>query len=148
TTITESGTRSRTRTLTYFNDTSKWIVGLPDDETIGSAGTISRTRGTSGQLLSETRFNVTTNYTSYGDGTLASITTAKPATTNFGGYSRGVPATEARPEGVTISRTVDSLGNVTSQTDGDFTWGYSYDGIGRLTGIDYPVGASATVSWG
>jgi YD repeat-containing protein len=48
---------------------------------------------------------------------------------------------------VSITRAVDGLGNITGQSDGDYNWVYSYDGIGRLTSITFPAGASASIGW-
>jgi YD repeat-containing protein len=145
--ISEVGTNSRTRTVTYFNDATKWIIGLVNNENYG-VGSITRTRGSNGELQTESRFGVTTTYVyNGGDGTLSSVTTAKPATTSYSGYYRGVPTSEVRPDNVTITRSVNALGRITSQTDGVSTWGYGYDNIGRLTSIDFPAGSDATIAW-
>jgi YD repeat-containing protein len=146
--IAENGTRSRNRTASYYNNVTSWIIGLIDDEGYTNVGSITRSRDSStGALLSESRFGVTTAYTYHSDGSVASMQTDKPATTTYSNYSRGVAQTENRPAGVAISRTVDSAGNVKTETDGQFTWGYDYDGIGRLTSINYPAGSDATITW-
>jgi YD repeat-containing protein len=145
--VQESGNASRSKSINYFNSASAWILGVRDDETITGAGTIARSHGVNGELLSESPFGVTTTFAYNYDGTLSSKTTAKPASTSFSNYLNGVARTESRPQGVVISRNVDALGRITSQTDGEFTWTYGYDGIGRVTSIGFPAGANATISW-
>lgn len=145
--ISETGNKNRSKTLTYFNGGSAWILGLANDESIPGVGTISRTRNSEGDVISESRYGVTTTFTYDTNGSVLQKRTDKPATTYYSGYSRGIPATEARPESVTINRQVDTAGNVISESDGEFTWSYGYDGIGRLTSINFPAGSSATINW-
>lgn len=129
------------------NSAAQWIVGLQNNENISGVGLIERSRNTEGSLTEESRFGVSTRFTFHSDGATASRSSDKPATTNYSSYFRGVARTESRPEGVTITRAVNSDGTVSSETDGESTWGYSYDGIGRLTAIDFPIGSDATISW-
>lgn len=143
--ITESGTRSRTRSLSYFNNTAAWIVGVEKDET-NTAGSIARAINADGSVSSETRYGVTTSYSYAADGSLSSKTTAKPATTTYS-FARGVAETENRPDSSVIHRQTNALGFITSQTDGEFTRTFTYDGIGRLTSIGYPAGSDATIGW-
>jgi YD repeat-containing protein len=146
--ISETGNKSRSTTLTYFNSTPLWIVGLPNNETIADVGSITRTRGSAGQLLTESRYGVSTTFTYHSDGSLWTRRDANLKTTTFTNYLYGTARTEQRPESVTITRTVDSSGNVASQTDGEYIWHYDYDGIGRLTFVNYPAGLDATITWG
>jgi YD repeat-containing protein len=145
-TISEFGTASRSRSVSYYNNPSAWIIGVAQTETYPS-NSITRSIGTRGEIQSETKFNVTTSYTYFADGAVSSITNAKPATSSYGSYLHGVPQSETRFDGVAITRSVDGLGNITSQSDGDYNWSYGYDGIGRLTSIDFPVGSDATIGW-
>jgi YD repeat-containing protein len=145
--ISETGNKSRTRSISYFNSGPKWIIGLSSSDTISGAGTISRGYDAYGNLTSESKFGVNTAYTYYADGTLHTKTNARNNTTTFSSYYRGIPQSESRPEGVSISRIVDTFGNVTSESDGVSTWGYGYDGLNRITSIIYPIGSNATISW-
>ncbi len=145
--IDESGNKTRTRTINYFNNSAQWIIGLPASETISGAVVISRNFSTNGNLLSESKFGVNISYSYNGDGSIASKTNARNNTTSYSYYSRGVPQTEQRPEFVTISRMVDGFGNITSESDGISTWGYAYDGLNRITSITHPIGSSTTISW-
>jgi RHS repeat-associated protein len=62
-------------------------------------------------------------------------------------YVRGVAKSETQPEGISISRMVDNMGNITSITKGGFTTSYRYDGLGHLLSITYPRGDSASISY-
>ena len=148
-TIDEAGERSHTITRTYFTDATKWIINIPQNDSITGLGDILRSFDTQGNLLSETRFGVATAYTySSSDGSLTSRTDANGHATVFGNYFRGIAQNEARPEGVTITRTVDDAGNVTSQTDGaGHLYNYTYDLLRRLASKTPPVGAPTTVDW-
>ena len=46
--------------VTYFNNTTSWIVGVVDDETLAGVGSIQRSIGSSGEVQSESRYGVTT----------------------------------------------------------------------------------------
>jgi YD repeat-containing protein len=146
--ISETGNKSRSTTLTYFNSTPLWIVGLPNNETMADVGAITRTRGSVGELLTESRYGVSTTFTYLSDGAMWTRRDANNKTTTFTNYLYGTARTEQRPEGVTITRTVDASGNLKSQTDGEHIWQYDYDGIGRLTFVNYPAGSDATITWG
>lgn len=146
--VTESGPAGvRSRTFTYFNSPTSWILGRVESEFIQGAGTISSPRNSEGDPNSESRFGVTTSFSYDATGSVSQKRTDKPVTTTYFSYWRGIPRTESRPEGVTITRQVDDAGNVTSESDGEFNWTYGYDGIGRLTSIGFPSGADATVGW-
>jgi YD repeat-containing protein len=61
---------------------------------------------------------------------------------------RGVARLEQRPSAITISRTVDSDGNITAQTDGaSNNYTYLYDGARRMTRKTPPIGAATNISW-
>jgi YD repeat-containing protein len=145
-TIAEIGTASFTHYASYYNSASAWIVGVAQSETYPS-GSITRSIGSHGEIQSETKFNVTTTFAYFSDGAVNSISTPKPATTFYASYLHGVPQSETRADNVSITRAVDGLGNITGQSDGDYNWVYSYDGIGRLTSITFPAGASASIGW-
>ena len=146
-TVSETGTRIRSRTLTFANDTTRWLIGFPLNENIAHVGSITRSRDSDGNLRTESRFGVSTTF-SYGpEGTISSKRNARGNTVNYSGYQHGVPTSETRPEGVSITRSVDNVGNVNSETDGVSTWGYSYDNLNRITSVDFPTGSDATITW-
>ncbi len=55
------GEPSKITNHTYFNDPVKWIIGVPEDETIVGIGTIDRTLNNLGQVISENKYGVTHN---------------------------------------------------------------------------------------
>jgi YD repeat-containing protein len=118
-TISETGTDSRTTTLQYNTDPAKWILRQKKSETVSTIpGSVSRTFDTKGNVLTESRYGVTTTFTYNTEGEVASKTDARNNTTTYSDYYRGIPRIESQPEVVTVSRTVSPEGNVTSQTDG------------------------------
>jgi hypothetical protein len=54
--ITETGTDTRTTTVTYYTDPVKWILHQKKDETTDTIGTITRTFDPNGNLLTEHRY--------------------------------------------------------------------------------------------
>jgi YD repeat-containing protein len=147
-TITETGTDTRTTTVTYYTDPVKWILHQKKDETTDTIGAINRTFDPNGNMLTESRYGVTTTYTYSPEGDIATKKDARGNTTTYLSYMRGIPQTENQPEGVSITRVVSDAGNITSQTDGEnATTSYGYDGLNRLTSITHPRGNPVTVTW-
>lgn len=148
--IDEPDRNNRTTYVTYATpSTDKWVLGLATSEAFGSFS-ITRAFDANGNKTSETRYGVTTSYAYDQSGNVARVTNARAYSTDYSDYYRGVARRESHPVGVTILRSVSDAGFVMSETDGDGdTTGYSYDGIGRLTGISYPSASSnnASISW-
>ena len=145
----ETGEASRTTSLSYCTDMSKWILNVPGTQTIsGGVGQIFRTFDGNCNLMSESRFGVTTNFSYTSAGDLSSRTDANGKLTSYSNHYRGIPQSEFRPEGVTINRTVYSSGNVQSQSDGaGNVHAYQYDSIRRLTRVTPPVGTATSIAW-
>jgi YD repeat-containing protein len=138
-TITETGNATRSRSLTYLNSTSKWIIRQVKDETITGAGSINRTFDTKGNLLSKSEYGVTTNFTYTSQGDIETRTNARQKVWRFSDYFRGAPRREDWPEGVVITRSVNESGTVASETDGRRnTTYYSYDNMNRLSAVQTP----------
>ncbi|MEO7702078.1 MAG: DUF6531 domain-containing protein, partial [Opitutus sp.] len=147
-TIVEDGSDVRTTTVTYYVDPAKWIIHQKQNETTDTIGTITRTFDPNGNILTETKYGVTTTFTYTGEGDIASKKDARGNTTVYSSYRRGIPQAENQPEGVLISRLVSDRGNITSQTDGESSvTTYGYDGLNRLTAIGHPAGNAVTVVW-
>jgi YD repeat-containing protein len=149
-TISESGTSGGTRTtnLTYYVNTSKWIVNQVQNESF-TGSSISRSFDANGNLSSITRDGVTTGHTYDGQGNVTSTTFPRSLTHNYSNYKRGIPQTESQPVGVSIARVVSDAGNVTSETNGDGkTTSFGYDGLNRVTSIGYPIGSAVSISFG
>lgn len=148
TAITEMGGRTKSIARTYVNDTAKWIIGVPKDDSIAGVGNITRSFDGNGNLVSETKFGVNTSYAYFGNGALQSRTDANLNVTSYSGYVRGTAQTEQRPAGVTIARTVDPDGNITSQSDGaGNVYSYTYDGLRRMTSKTPPRGTMTNIAW-
>ncbi len=146
--ITETGTDTRTTTLTYFTDATKWILHEKKDESISTIGTINRSFDGNGNMTLENRYGVPTSYSYTGEGDIGTKTDAAGNATTYAAYFRGIPQSEAQPEGVTITRTVSNEGNILSQTDGTHaTTSYTYDGLNRLLFITHPTGNPVGVVW-
>jgi len=149
-TITESGPNGGTRTtnLTYYIDPVKWIVKQVDDETTVGVGSVIRGWDTNGNLLSENRDGVTTSYTRYATGDIATVTTPRGLISNFSNYKRGIAQVESHPESVNLSRIVSDSGNVESFTNGEaLTTTFGYDPLDRLARVTPPLGNPTTITY-
>ncbi len=157
-TITETGTATKTTTVSYLVDTNKWILHTKKDETSTlnnpgggdePIGTITRDFDARHNLTSENRYGVATNFTYTAEGDLESRTDARNNTVYYKQYKRGIAQREEHPEGVLITRVVSDAGNVMSQTDGELAaTDYGYDDLNRLTSVTHPVGNPVTIVWG
>lgn len=84
------------------------------------------------------------DYTFNSAGQLASFTDGRGQTTTLGSYQRGIPQAIGYPDGTSQSLVVDDFGQIASITDpAGKTTSYSYDAVGRLTGITYPADSVA-----
>lgn len=154
-------TTSRNTTYTYYTDPVKWILHPKATEAPvvdGVAlGTIQRTFDSNANVLTENHFGVTTAWTYFPTGDVATKIDALGNETLYSSYKCGIPQQEqypiqAPPETVTsyetVGRVVDNFGNVTSQTDGaGATTTYAYDGLNRLTKIQHPLGYPVVITW-
>ncbi len=143
---------NRITDTSYRNDTSGWLIGLPEVETVTrdgvSAGTITRTYDDAGRLESEDRFGVITRYTYTGEGDVASVADALGHTALYSDYFRGTPRQEELPDGSRITRAVNSSGTIAGRTSGrGNTTAFSYDGLNRITAIDYPLGQDVVITY-
>lgn len=142
--------------LTYFIDPVKWIVQLREDETIEelggtsprTVGEIERTFNPNGKLVRQVALGVETEYTYNDDGDVASVEDARGKLRRYSDYKRGIPQLERLPESMTIQRVVNDSGTVRSETNGrGYTTRYDYDGLHRLTAIDFPTKADVSINY-
>jgi len=136
----------------YQNNTVGWFIGLPEIETVsqGAAviGSVTRSYNEKGRLQSEDRFGVTTLYAYSEQGDLATVTDARGYTSNYSNYFRGTAQLEELPDGSQRRSVVNNSGSVASKTTGSgHTTSFTYDGLNRLTRIDYPLGSDVTIAW-
>lgn len=145
----------RTTTRSYSHTPGDWILGLVTQEVIDypndapvTEWTINRTYDSAGNLLTEDKSGVLTTYTYTSEGDISSVTDANNNVTSFSGYHRGAAETIDRPEGVTESRVINDNGTLDSSTDGrGYTTSFTWDGLHRLTGIDFPINADVSVAY-
>lgn len=170
-TIVEEGTSTRpggakeTRStqLTYQVNTDKWIlhqvkdsVTSVNDEQIGGT---SRNIDGNGNLTSQTKQGVTTNWTYHPSGDVKTRTDGRGYVTTFDNYKCGIPQTESHPinaktvalatQVAVTTRVVDSECNITSVVDPESAeTKFTYDGLGRMKTIQHPLGSLVSVTWG
>lgn len=139
---------TRTTDLTYYNDPVKWITGVPDKETVDGSWIVDRTFDTNGNVQSMSKYGVSSAYTYYSTGDLASVTDAKGSRIDYSDYFRGAARREDQPGGVTVYRTVNPTGTVASETNGEgYRTDYAYDGLNRLSGVTPPLGNPTIIQW-
>ncbi|HEV2621832.1 MAG TPA: hypothetical protein VGU65_07070 [Frateuria sp.] len=132
--------------ITYFDDTSLWILRLPLTVTNAVTGEVetSNTYNSLDELTARARFGQTLmSYTWNSAGQLGSFTDGNGHTTALGNYYRGVPRLIDYPDGTSETLGVDDLGQITAITDqSGHTTSYSYDPVGRIAQITYPYDSS------
>jgi RHS repeat-associated protein len=114
-------------TTTYTFDSADRLTGVTD----WGSRSASYTYDDAGRLITTTYPNgvVTTNTYDIAD-RLTGISTVKSATTIL-----------------SITYTLDDVGNRLAMVDGSGTTSYTYDELNRLTGVSYPTGSPASVSY-
>jgi YD repeat-containing protein len=97
--------------------------------------------------LTFSRFGVLQQTLTYNsDGTVATVKDPIHPATTLSSWYRGVPRSIVYPNGESESAVVNSIGALTSTTDElNYSHGYGYDAMGRLSSITYPTGD--TVAW-
>jgi RHS repeat-associated protein len=135
----------KTETITYHDDTSRWVMGQTKAVTDVSTGIVAMQRAfdpSTNLITAQYEFGTLTgNYTYNVDGTIATVKDAKNNTTTLSNYKRGVPQNIGFADGTALSAVVNDNGWVTAVTDqlGTIT-NYQYDPMGRLSAILYPTG--------
>ena len=147
---TENG--DRITDSTYLNDIDNWYIGLPASDTTSQdgnvLGSVVRVYNAGGRLHSEDLFGVATQYDYTEQGDIAAVTDARGYTTHYSSYFRGTAQLEELPDGSRRSKSINPSGTVASKTSGrGHTTAFTYDGLNRLTGIDYPLGSDVTIDW-
>ena len=137
-------------TTAYLNDTNLWVLGLPLTVTNATTGEVESTNTynpSNDTLLTRARFGQPLmSYTFNSAGQLASFTDGNNHTTGLSNYKRGIPQTIGYPDSTSETLVVDDLGQISAITDqAGHTTSYSYDPVGRISGISYPTGDE--VAW-
>ncbi|HSD17233.1 MAG TPA: RHS repeat-associated core domain-containing protein [Thermomonas sp.] len=148
---------TRTEAITYNDHTASWVIGQTATVTC-LAGTPSssgcdNTIGTGSDVISSTGYHTTTalptstavfgkpqsSMTYNTDGTLATVTDGNSKTTTLSNWKRGIPQTITFADSTSVSAVVNDHGWITSVTDeNNYKTCYSYDSMGRISGITYP----------
>lgn len=139
---------SRTEQVTYYDNTSAWVLGqvatraingiVAESTTFDSATALPVTRSEFGILKTRLAHSA--------DGNLASSTDGAGNTTRYGNWKRGIPQSITRPDGTTQAAVVSDQGWITQITDENgSTTSYGYDSMGRINRITPPAGDA--VNW-
>jgi len=147
--ITENGHLTRTTTFAFQYGFSRYIVDKIASETVtvsGESFTKSYTYSSStGFLLSENIYGVTTTFAPTSTGNVASRTNARSRTTSYQ-YSWGQVSSEQTPE-YTVTRSINSDGTVASETRRGYTTAFQYDALGRVTQMTPHIGTTTTTAY-
>ena len=148
-TIKETGPNggNRITTQSYFIDTGKWMVNLPQDESF-SGYSLKRTYDTNGNVTAINNNGVVTSYVYFSDGSLNKKIDPRNITYTYSNYHRGTPQTVVEPENGTSTKTVDDAGRITTITRANGAkFAMTYDGLDRITSITPPVGNKVTMAY-
>ena len=163
----EAGATSKTETITYSDNTTKWVIGqtasvacvVSDpvstacDGDVESATTydatyaLPATFSSFGKLQGTYGFDTTSTVASGQRGTFRTVTDGNNHTTTYTSWVRGIPTLVQYADATTDSAVVNAAtGSITSTTDENgFSTSYTYDAMGRLASVTYPTGDA--VAW-
>ncbi|MGE8226453.1 MAG: wall-associated protein [Stenotrophomonas sp.] len=139
---------SRTKTISYHDNTETWILGQPKEIRVEGEITEQKTFDpVSSKLLQSWAFGKLQQTLTYNaNGTVATTKDGNGNSTTFSNWKLGIPQTITFADGKSLSATVDDNGWVIQITDqAGYTTNYAYDAMGRLASIHYPAGD--TVAW-
>jgi RHS repeat-associated protein len=153
-------TFSRTDSLTYSDNLSKWVIGQPATSTNQETGVIEyrNVYSANAQLVEHYALGKFKQKVSYAtDGTISGLSDARDTssfntTVGYSNWKRGIPQLVSFPDGTSMSAVVDNTGSLSSVTNeaGAKTC-YLFDPMGRLKEITYPsetqVGVCDTSTW-
>ncbi|KFN40982.1 RHS repeat domain-containing protein, partial [Arenimonas oryziterrae] len=148
-------TYTSTDLLTYENSTLKWVLGLSKTVTDAATSKVESevvydstsllpiefyTFGVLQQKLTY-EFAVADAY-----GVVKTVKDGLNNTTTVGNWYRGIPRLITYADATTQKATVNAIGRLlTTEDQNTYVTSYSYDALGRMTGITYPTGD--TTAW-
>lgn len=144
---------TRTETLAYHDNTTKWVLGQLAQTAVNgivtASATYDSTYATQLTFSAFTRLKQTLTWDTWSpasSGQLGTIQTVRDGNNNLttlSSWKRGIPQGILHADNYTESAVVNDQGWITSVTDENgFTTGYGYDAMGRLSSIVYPAGDS------
>ncbi|MCC4601675.1 RHS repeat domain-containing protein [Xanthomonas melonis] len=135
---------TKTETLSYYDDTSKWVLGQTSRVVVDGITTSEVAYGANAQPVATRNFGKLQQTLTYnGDGTIATVTDGNGNTTVLSGWMRGIPQSIRHADGSSESAIVNDNGWLTSVTDENgYSTSYGYDAMGRISSISYPQGDS------
>ncbi|MDR6990217.1 polymorphic toxin type 10 domain-containing protein [Luteimonas sp. 3794] len=139
---------SRTETITYHDNMTKWVLGQASKTTANGVVTTDTTYSANAQPLTTKAFGKLQQTLTYNtDGTVATVKDGNNNVTTLSSWYRGIPRSIRYPGGSTQSAVVSAAGWLTRVTDENgFATNYTYDAMGRLASIAYPTGDSTAWS--
>lgn len=146
-TILEEGPNngSKTTSVTYHNDTDHWVIGKLKSK-IYPGSELIREYDDRGNLVSERKDGAEKKISYDSEGNVSQIVTPLGHIYKYLDHRRGIAQEERHPENIVLKRVVGDAGEVLSETDGEgHTKKYTYDGLNRITSINYPLGADESV---
>lgn len=147
-------TYTKTETISYYDNTTLWVIGQPGSVTDVSTGLVQSSasydamgnqtgRSAFGKLKSGAAYNA--------DGTVASVTDGR-ITTTLSNWKRGIPQSiqvAGEPAQTAVVEDNGTISSVTNQIGAKTC--YTYDVMGRLASITYPSettdGVCDTSTW-
>ncbi|MDQ7760276.1 MULTISPECIES: RHS repeat domain-containing protein [Xanthomonas] len=136
--------------IDYYDNTSKWVLGQVSQRKNSNTGLVeSRVEYDSNSLLPGKIYDfgkLQQTLTYHPDGTVATVADGNNRVTEFNDWKRGMPRSMRFADGSVVSANVNDYGLITAITDANgYATTYSYDRMGRMTGIIYP--ANDSVAW-
>lgn len=144
--ITRAGSATKAETVTYANNTTKWVLGTIQKVVSSGATERELVLNTLNLPTSVSRFSQVDQTLGYNaDGTLQWTKDGNGHATNYSNWYRGIPKNVGYATGEAASVTVSTSGTIDSYTDErGSTTTYDHDAMGRLAGIHYPAGDPGT----
>lgn len=139
---------SKSETTQYSDNAALWVLSQIARQTTNGVETsrIDYDPNTAQPTAHYVFSKLQSQYTFLSDGTLNKLTDGRSYTTTLSNWKRGIPQSIAYPDSYNETVAVDDLGRITSITDrANYVTSYQYDGVGRITRIDYPTGDE--VAW-
>ncbi|NJB80997.1 RHS repeat domain-containing protein [Xanthomonas arboricola] len=140
----QAQTYTKTETLSYYDDTSKWVLGQTSKVVVDGITTSEVTYGANAQPVATRVFGKLQQTLTYNpDGTVATASDGNGNTTTLSTWKRGIPQWIRYADGTSESAAVDDNGWITAVADENgYSTSYGYDAMGRLASISYPGGDS------